>query len=100
MLRVLPNQELDLSGCQCITDEGIHALARGCPGLRAVNMSSCYELTDAAFAALASCRHLRTVNACGCERVTNEGLCALVRGTRCVRVCRMSSVALPSACIC
>lgn len=75
-------QGLDLSGCQSLTDAGIAAVARHCPGLRAIDVSSGFELTDAAFSSLAACRQLRTVNACGCDRLSDAGLCALVRGTR------------------
>ncbi|KAK9917689.1 hypothetical protein WJX75_007196 [Coccomyxa subellipsoidea] len=75
-------KEVDLSGCQCLTDAGIASLARCSPGLRAIDMSSGFELTDEAFSALAACHDLRAVNACGCDRLTDTGLCALVRGTR------------------
>ena len=81
-LRVMLRQEVDLSGCQCLTDAGIASLARHCPNLRAIDVSSGYDLTDRAFSALAACRELRTVNACGCDRLSDTGLCALVHGTR------------------
>jgi hypothetical protein len=77
-------QEVDLSGCQCITNAGIKALAKSCANLRSVNVSSCFELTDGALRALATCHQLRAVNACGCERITDKGLCALAAGARCV----------------
>lgn len=76
-------QEVDLSGCQCLTDAGIASLARYCPNLRAIDVSSGYSFTDRAFSALAACCELRTVNACGCDRLSDKGLCALVHGTRC-----------------
>lgn len=82
---------MDLSGCQCLTDAGIASLARCCPGLRAIDVSSGFELTDEAFSALAACRDLRAVNACGCDRLTDTGLCALVRGTRCVSMSSVTS---------
>ncbi|BDA48523.1 probable f-box/LRR-repeat protein 2 [Coccomyxa sp. Obi] len=78
-------KEVDLSGCQCLTDAGIASLARYCPNLRAIDVSSGYGLTDRAFSALATCRELRTVNACGCDRLSDNGLCALVNGTRKLR---------------
>ena len=77
-------QDLDLSGCQCLTDVGISDLAKTCPNLGAVNISSCYELTDAAFAALGTCQHMRAINACGCDRLTDRGICALTNGARCL----------------
>ena len=73
-------QELDLSGCQCLTDAAVCGLAAACPRLRAVNLSSCYELTDAAFAALGACARMQRVNACGCDRLTDAGLAALAAG--------------------
>ena len=79
----VPGQELDLSGCQCLTDAGLISLARSCPGLRALNVSSCYELTDAAFQALGgACSGLASLNVCGCDRLTDAGLSALAVGAR------------------
>ncbi|EIE27665.1 RNI-like protein [Coccomyxa subellipsoidea C-169] len=78
-------KEVDLSGCQCLTDAGIASLARCSPYLRAIDVSSGFELTDAAFTALAACRKLRSVNACGCDRLTDTGLSALVHGARQLR---------------
>lgn len=75
-----------MSGCQCITDTGIQALARSCPHLRSVNVSSCYELTDEALCAMAACHRLRAVNTCGCERLTDQGLCSLANGARCASI--------------
>ena len=75
-------QNIDLSGCQLLTDRGIRALASSCPNLEAVNISSCYELSDAAFKLLGACGSLRSIDACGCERLTDRGLQALARGAR------------------
>ena len=75
-------QNIDLSGCQLLTDRGIRALASSCPYVEAVNISSCYELSDAAFEFLGACSGLRSIDACGCERLTDRGLQALARGAR------------------
>ncbi len=79
---VLCVQNIDLSGCQLLTDRGIRALASSCPNLEAVNISSCYELSDAAFKLLGACSSLHSIDACGCERLTDRGLQALARGAR------------------
>ncbi len=94
----VPNQELDLSGCQCLTDAALCGVAMACPSLARVNISSCYELTDVAFGALGGCGRLRAVNACGCDRLTDAGLAALAAGTRCglsSRMCSYLDVVLP-----
>jgi hypothetical protein len=38
---------LDISNCRNITDEGIRAVASGCPQLQSLDISGCYEITDA-----------------------------------------------------
>ncbi len=89
-VHLLRCQEVDLSGCQCLTDAGIASLARCSPNLRAIDVSSGFELTDAAFTALAACRELRSVNACGCDRLTDTGLSALVHGARCACILHLA----------
>ena len=84
-------QEIDLSGCQLVTDLGIRALTSSCRKLESVNVSSCYELSDAAFESLGTCSSLRSLDACGCEQLTDVGLQALARGSR-----YASSVILPA----
>lgn len=75
-------QSINLSGCQLVTDEGIRALTSSCKNLEAVNVSSCFQLSDRAFESLGSCASLRSLDACGCERLTDRGLQALARGAR------------------
>jgi hypothetical protein len=36
-----------MSGCDNITDEGIRALATGCPQLQFLGMFNCHKITDA-----------------------------------------------------
>ena len=79
---VLTVQDIDLSGCQLVTDLGIRALTQSCRNLESVNVSSCYELSDAAFESLGTCRGLRSLDACGCEQLTDAGLRALSQGAR------------------
>ena len=88
-------QDVDLSGCQLITDLGIRALTRSCKNLESVNVSSCYELSDAGFESLGTCSCLHSVDACGCEQLTDTGLQALARGARYAR--RGSSLTHQSA---
>ena len=76
-------QNIDLSGCQRVTDMGIKALTSGCKKMERVNVSSCYELSDAAFESLGTCTSLRSINACGCDRLTDTGLQALAQSARC-----------------
>ncbi len=75
-------QDVDLSGCQLVTDLGIRALTSSCRNLESVNVSSCYELSDAAFESLGTCSGLRSLDACGCEQLTDAGLQALAQGAR------------------
>ena len=79
---MLAVQNVDLSGCQLVTDLGIRALTRSCKNLESVNVSSCYELSDAGFESLGTCRRLQSLDACGCEQLTDTGLQALARGAR------------------
>ncbi len=79
-------QEVDLSGCQLVTDLGIRALTSSCRNLESVNVSSCYELSDAAFESLGTCSGLRSLDACGCEQLTDAGLQALAQGARYVNL--------------
>ncbi|CAL5223987.1 g6599 [Coccomyxa viridis] len=78
-------KDVDLSGCQLVTDLGIRALTSSCRNLESVNVSSCYELSDAAFESLGTCSGLRSLDACGCEQLTDAGLQALAQGARDLR---------------
>ena len=55
-----------------VTDEGVVALAKGCPGLTSVSFSRCENLTDVAVVALAQgCLGLTSVIFRGCAKLTD-----------------------------
>jgi Leucine Rich repeat len=53
---------LDLSGCVGITDEGVIALAHGCPNLLSVNLTGCYDIVTTSISDLALCSKLESAN--------------------------------------
>lgn len=70
---VLPLQKLDLSFCNQITDASLMALAR-LPALRILNLNWCYGVTDAGLSALGRCESLESLSLWGCEEVTDAGI--------------------------
>lgn len=71
--------DLDLSSCDLIKDDGVVALAEGCPGLRRLSVASCDKVADGALEALGELERLRDLNLHLCRGVTAEGVGALVR---------------------
>ena len=60
--------------CGNITDEGIRAVATGCPQLQSLSIFGCYYITDAGIAALANgCPQLQSLYICGCVNITAAG---------------------------
>ena len=65
---------MDISSCVKITDEGIRALASGCPQLQSLNISVCGNITDAGIRALASgLPQLQSLNIRDSRKITDEG---------------------------
>ena len=69
---------LDLSFCNLITNRAVIALA-SLPVLRWLSLNWCYGITDAALAELALCASLEALSLWGCEEVTDAGVEALSR---------------------
>ena len=64
-----------------VTDAAICALAAGCPGLKSVDLSTCYELTDVSISALADgCPGLTIVDLSGCKQLSDASISALAAG--------------------
>lgn len=58
-----------------MTDAGLAAVARGCPGLRRLNAAGCMRLTDSSVFVLAvrAGGGLRALDVSGCRRVRGGG---------------------------
>ena len=65
-----------------ITDEGIVAIALGCPSLKAVNMAYNSNITDSSLAFLSKCQKLRTLEIRGCPHISPQGLSNIVVGCK------------------
>jgi len=75
-------QQLDLSWCSSVTDEGIRALAESqhMANLQQLNLRWCSSVTDEGIRALAESEHmanLQQLNLSACDSVTDEGIRAL-----------------------
>src|SRR6266516_2422615 len=97
-------REVDLSGCEEITDAGIRELCKNrgiesvdlsfcnrrtdsalvelakLPRLRAITLNWCYEVTDAGLEALGTKGTLERVSLWSCEHITDVGIASLSRG--------------------
>lgn len=66
---------LSLLECRKITNSGVAAVSRGCPGLQALNLSWCGKLTDDCLTDLAgSCNSLQALSLVGLRHITDEGV--------------------------
>lgn len=74
--RVSALEKLDLSFCNQIMDSSLMALA-GLPALRFLNLNWCYGVTDSGLSALGQCKSLEAVSLWSCEEVTDAGVEAL-----------------------
>ena len=64
-------------------DKGIAALARGCPLIVSLDLTSMISLTDKGLAAIASgMQQLRNLSLAGCTSLSDIGVCALMRSSR------------------
>lgn len=68
--------------CPGITDAGLLAIGRGCPGLEMINISYCEEVTDNSFMSFSKCSKLSTIESRGCPLITYFGLAAIAAGCK------------------
>lgn len=69
-----------------IGDEGVAAIAGGCPRLKVVNVSYCANITDASLRSLAQgLRDLVQLELRACIKVTSVGLCYLAASCKHLR---------------
>nr|XP_012805551.2 protein AMN1 homolog isoform X1 [Jaculus jaculus] len=72
--------ELSLKGCGCVTDEGVLALALNCRLLRIVDLGGCSSITDLSLQALGkNCPFLQCVDF-SATQVSDSGVFALLSG--------------------
>ena len=79
-----PLQDVDLSGCAALTDDGLRCLVASAPALCALNLSNCAAITTAGLWGLLPLRHLRRLVLQGCF-----GDAGLQVGGRDVAPCRV-----------
>lgn len=60
-----------------ITDDGIAAVANGCPALESINMAHRDKVTDASLLSLSQCLQLKVLEIRGCPCVSSVGLSAV-----------------------
>ena len=62
-------KNVNINGCQAITDKGIKALASSCQQLTNINLYNCHLVTDEGIKALASsCQQLTNINLYNCTK--------------------------------
>ena len=78
---------LNLSGCYNLTDAALDtALNRDLPSLRSLNLSLCKDITDNSLGRIAThCPNLEVLELGGCTRITNTGLLLISWGLRHIR---------------
>ena len=75
-------RELNLKGCERLTDEGIVELVKSVTGIVCLNLSDC-SITDTSCRALSrQCRHLESLNIEHCERITDQSVLCLASLTQ------------------
>lgn len=90
---------VNLSWCGKLTDAAIQYLS-ACKKLRSLNLSMCVRLTDASAVLLMQCSQLQSINLYGCQNLTDKAACALssIRSLRVVVLsqCRYARDLFPS----
>jgi len=71
--------ELNLSGCEFITNAGVLEIANHLLELQQLDLSSCWHITDESIEALATnCTKLTDINLTFCTRVSDKGAKSLI----------------------
>lgn len=72
-------EEIDISNCCIVTDEGVVEFSKNCKKLRAVKLSS-VRITNASLVAFSRFNHetLTSVDFSLCEDITDDGMIALI----------------------
>jgi len=90
----LPNLEsLNLSGCYNLSDAALDtALNRDLPNLKELNLSLCKDVTDNSLGRIAThCKNLESLDLGGCTKVTNTGLLLISWGLKRIRKLNLRS---------
>lgn len=65
-------ERIGLSGCLCLTDSGLGAVARRCPQLRMLEVRGCSQVTDVGVSEVVTrCLNLSRLDVTGCYQVTS-----------------------------
>lgn len=73
-------QDLRISGCFKVTDEGLQALSHHCKRLRSLAIKDCFDVTSVGVVHIArECSRLQEISMDGCYEVEDEALVALSR---------------------
>ncbi|EIE22613.1 RNI-like protein [Coccomyxa subellipsoidea C-169] len=101
-------EEINLNGCQKVTDRGVAELVRACPSLTAISLYWNLNVGVETLKALSeACPRLSQVNLSGCKAVTDLGIVQLAQGcpqlthvdlTRCTRLGDTAYTALAKHC--
>ncbi len=72
---------IDLSGNDKITDEGLQSLSKGCPFIKIIDLYGCYKITNKGLQALSEgCHSLSEIYLYCCKKITDKGLRFLSKG--------------------
>ncbi|XP_062563829.1 F-box/LRR-repeat protein fbxl-1-like [Armigeres subalbatus] len=109
--KLLELQQINLSHCVNISDEGIIAMAMGCPSLEVIDLSDCYRIcdpsiealtkylirltsvklvrlpqltTESIYSILANCKRLKNINLRGCCKLPRSAIDLLAK-MKCLR---------------
>ncbi|XP_012069470.1 F-box/LRR-repeat protein 4 isoform X1 [Jatropha curcas] len=83
-------QQLNVSGCHLIGDDGITAIARGCPELIHLDVSVLQHLGDMAMAEIGEgCPLLKEIVLSHCREITDVGLSHLVKNCTMLESCHV-----------
>ena len=71
-------EDVELQYCKNLMDASLLALAKNCPGLRKLDVSSVEQLTDSSVVALSRCDLLESLNLNNLLRVTDSSIVPLI----------------------
>lgn len=68
-------RSLNVGRCGTVSDKGLSAIGRGCPGLQSLNIAGAARVSEEGLCELArGCVGLQVLNINGCTRITKNGL--------------------------